>query len=235
MTVMRDFYQNSPFDLTAGVAAGPFGNPNRYSGVQHRPGEPDVKGSWERPISLYRTDYSVIHEIDGSLPPSVGARLWFGPVAAHSTFYVPHLGGQLSMHEALTRGHKGGPIDRKSGMWAARYLQQIVNLRFDAMMGDVREMQSKWHEKSLEALSSAVKNADNMTEATAIMSTLTSDVVDAWWSAIDYLIFKYADGNVYGAPSECAAGTATAIGYPDWWLKDVGYPNGPPVIPPEDV
>ena len=46
------YYQGTPFDLTSGLAAGPYGSPDRWaSGL----GEESVHGQWERPIALYRT------------------------------------------------------------------------------------------------------------------------------------------------------------------------------------
>lgn len=38
--VLRDWYADTPYDLTKGLAAGPFGSPNRYAGGA---GEQQVK------------------------------------------------------------------------------------------------------------------------------------------------------------------------------------------------
>ena len=56
--VMRDYYQGTEFDLTVGVAAGPFGSPDRwYAGA----GEAMIpEGGWERAIGLYRTLVSFV-------------------------------------------------------------------------------------------------------------------------------------------------------------------------------
>ena len=86
-SINRDHYENTTFDLTRGPAAGPYGNPNRYdrgeaSGV---PMSALMQGTFERPISMFRTSYSTITEsVGGGL-----ARVWFGAGAPHATFYVP--------------------------------------------------------------------------------------------------------------------------------------------------
>ncbi|RHZ37905.1 hypothetical protein DYB26_012695, partial [Aphanomyces astaci] len=55
MRFQRDHYEGTPFDLTQGLAAGPYGDPNRYSPGQVAPG-----GSFERSISVYKATYSYV-------------------------------------------------------------------------------------------------------------------------------------------------------------------------------
>jgi hypothetical protein len=51
--VMRDYYNNTQFDMTVGMAAGPWGSPDRFGGTE--PGQPAVNGSWERTIGIHRS------------------------------------------------------------------------------------------------------------------------------------------------------------------------------------
>ena len=46
-------------------------------------------------------------------------------------------------------------------------------------------------------------------------------VVKEWWKLADMLIVKYNDGYV-NIPEQ-----AEEVGYPEWWLKKVGYDKGP--------
>ena len=86
-SINRDHYENTTFDLTRGPAAGPYGNPNRYdrgeaSGL---PMAALMQGTFERPISMFRTAYSTVTEsVGGGL-----ARVWYGAGAPHATVYVP--------------------------------------------------------------------------------------------------------------------------------------------------
>jgi len=57
MSLYRDHYQGTQFDLSKGVTAGPFGCPYRYPGPKDPKGDtgdPSIKreGAWERPISI---------------------------------------------------------------------------------------------------------------------------------------------------------------------------------------
>jgi dipeptidase len=82
MEVYRDHYEGTPYDLTKGVSAGPFGNPNR------NPAPPGVEGLWERALSMYRTSWSFILEAK----PQGRSTTWFGWDAAHGTAYLPFFG-----------------------------------------------------------------------------------------------------------------------------------------------
>ena len=47
------------------------------------------------------------------------------------------------------------------------------------------------------------------------------------WSLSDEILFKYASGFVNELPDKMSQ----MVGYPEWWLKAVGYPEGPPPPP----
>ena len=58
-SLMRDHFEGTPFDQTTGLAAGPFGNPNRYD--RNSEVQPEVRnGFFERTISIHRTSYSFV-------------------------------------------------------------------------------------------------------------------------------------------------------------------------------
>ena len=78
---MRDYYEGTPYDLTQGMAAGPFGTPMRWrAGAASSPA-----GNFERPIATAKTIVSYVLEVRSWLPPEVGAVLWFAMHAAHTS------------------------------------------------------------------------------------------------------------------------------------------------------
>ena len=227
--VMRSFYEGTEFDLTVGLASGAFGDPNRYDGEIEKPGQPGVKGAWERSIAIYRTDYSHILEIDPELPASTGARMWFAPVGAHTSCYVPFFAGQESLLASYGVGHKGGLVDReKSAMWAFRYVQQITTIRYSRMINDVNELQTAMFKRARDMQKKAQSMPTNASALADLANGHAALVVKSWWALADHLVYKYADGNIYSDPSDTSAGKSTPAGYPRWWLEAVGYPDGPP-------
>ena len=86
--VHRSNYENTSFDATAGLAAGPYGQPNRYGAGEFANGTA-VTGNWERTISIYRSTYSSVVQARGWLPNAAGGTVWWGPHAAHATCYAP--------------------------------------------------------------------------------------------------------------------------------------------------
>ncbi len=72
---MRNWYQNTTYDMGAGMAAGPFGSPGRDRSAS------GVVGNWERPIAISRTIVSYVLQCRGWLPSAVG-----GVVCTASTF-----------------------------------------------------------------------------------------------------------------------------------------------------
>ena len=91
MRIQRDHYEGSQFDLTQGLAAGPYGDPNRFD-MAAQPADnltmlDIIQGSYERSISLFRTSYSFVaqaRQVD-----SMMALLWFAQYAPSSSSYAP--------------------------------------------------------------------------------------------------------------------------------------------------
>ena len=133
---MRDYYARSPFDLTAGVAAGPFGSPARW----HTPAA--VAGAWERPIAIVRTILSYVASCRKWLPDAVGGVLWLAMHAAHTSVYVPLPAAVMAPGAAaLPNAYTANTLaraDRGVGAWqASRFVFNAAQLHFSAAIGEV--------------------------------------------------------------------------------------------------
>ncbi len=104
MQMQRDHYEGTEFDMTKGVAAGPYGDPNRFdpAPVDNMTFAEVLQGSYQRSISLFRTSYSFVAQARADVP-DVLTLLWFGPHAPSATAYVPLYLSANGIPEAFTK------------------------------------------------------------------------------------------------------------------------------------
>jgi dipeptidase len=90
MNIQRDHYEGTQFDMTQGLAAGPYGDPNRYdlSLVDNMTITDLMSGEFGRAISLFRTSYSFVAQGRANKPNEL-ALVWFAPYAPDVSSYTP--------------------------------------------------------------------------------------------------------------------------------------------------
>ena len=221
LSLSRDYLEGSQFDPTVGLAAGPFGSPDRYRGGD---GEKEVGGgAWERTISHKGTCYSVVAQSRPWLPGPIGSVAWWGGDAPHTSVYVPFYAGVNEVPQAYSGTYDS--FSRDSAWWAFSFVHNWANLRYCDIIQEINEKQEVIEGKQF-AMQAAIENAavllyeENPELAreflTDYCTTNANNVVSQWWDFADYLIKKYNDGG--------------RGGYPVWWLKAAGYGQ---IQPPE--
>ncbi len=219
--IFRDHYEGTPFDLTKGLAAGAFGSPDRYSTKFSVPGS-----SWERAISIYRCDYSYVAQARSWLPDAVGGVVWFGWDVAHSTCYMPLYGAATQLPDGFDVGWVG-EFNRDAAFWAFDFVSNWANLRYNTIIKDIQAKYKSIEDKEFVVAPYIEKAAAALCEkgeedcAREVLTQYSVDngneVVQDWWKFGEFLIGKYHDGyNNYPK-------AAVTIGYPEEWLKAVGY------------
>jgi len=221
----RDHYEGTPYDLTKGMAAGPFGNPNRGAGA------PDVVGQWERAISMYRTTWSFIN----IAKPRGRSVVWFGYDAPHGTAYLPFYGAAVAGAPESFHSHEGGvaSFSFHVAWWPFNLVNQYADLNFEAINGEVRaraaEVEARavmlveeWERDASSFQSESPQGAMGM--LTARSNAFAQEVVSMWWEFAFHLITKYR-GYVITNNATMTGVNATGQAYPAWWLnsRDVGY------------
>jgi len=88
-SLMRDHFQGTEFDMTKGIAAGPYGNPYRWKPLRFKIEGDTTLYAWERPISTQQTAWSFVAQMRSHLPREIGGVLWYGVDDTYSTVYVP--------------------------------------------------------------------------------------------------------------------------------------------------
>ncbi len=222
MALHRDSYEGTEFDMTKGLAAGPFGNPNRWS-TPTRPAEGTI--GWERPISIFRCSYGVVLQTRGWLPAWIGGLTWFAEDDPKTSCFVPLYAGATRVPDSLEIGNRE-TFDRKSAWWAFNFVGNWAQLRYNAMIEDIRAaaariengffgQQAEVEQKMLDLYKQDPAKARAF--ITEYSNTMAQKTVDEWWKLSDALIVKYSDGYVV------TPGHESSPGYPKDWLDAVGY------------
>eukprot|EP00928_Gymnodinium_smaydae_P080413 TRINITY_DN6410_c0_g2_i1.p1 TRINITY_DN6410_c0_g2~~TRINITY_DN6410_c0_g2_i1.p1 ORF type:complete len:654 (+),score=62.46 TRINITY_DN6410_c0_g2_i1:72-2033(+) len=217
MKIHRSYMEGTKYDMTVGPAAGPWGIPDRWNNAQST-----VKGHWERSIAQYRTTYlHIAQSRSGGNDPI----FWYAPHGATATVYVP-VNVRIGEVPFAYSGGSPAKLDRNTAYWAAKYSMNIAHMKHRHAMEDIRSLQDEL-EKAGETLVARV-DQECMRQPTCDFQVQyhahMQHVLKKMWEMPDIIMEKYADGWINdreGPP------------YPAWWLKDVGYANGPPPVPPE--
>jgi len=211
--IMGDYYQGTEYDLTKGPAAGPWGDPLRYT---------NEGNEWERSISMHRTSFFHITQINGKLPDPIKGVTWLGTGAADSSNILPLSGSMASLPECYQIGAKGEDFRRDSVSWINLYVQQMVELRYNEAIQDLYAFRDPKlemlyqivplvQEKAAEIYQSDPDAALSLMHNFYYQNALAS--FESWKSLGDMLLGKYAMGYRYFKDAP----------YPEWWNELIGY------------
>ncbi|CAH0517543.1 unnamed protein product [Peronospora belbahrii] len=231
MDLLRDYYAGTQYDMTKGLAAGPFGSPVRWSGS---PG--GVTGGWERPISMYRTLFAFVLQIRSHKgPDALGGVAWYAQGAPHGSVFVPFSCAQNTVPESYLLGRQS-KFHPQSAWWAFNIVNNWSLLRFNAMSVEIRgnidrlqtaafALRRKMETEALiESQSVTITDTELVTRLQAQSNEFADLVVAQWWQLAWTLIGKYSDG--YMTTGE-APKQQMSIGYPTWWLKSSEFASWP--------
>ncbi len=220
--LMRDHYEGTPYDLTKGVDAGPFGSPNRCRPITWS--VDSVEYGWERSISTPQTAFSFVSQSRASMPDAVGGVLWYGLDDTYSSCYVPLYCGINAVPQSYTVGTLQ-KFTWESAWWIFNLVANYAQLKYSYMMPEIVAVQKDLEGNFLAAQPEIEKTALALSRTDPqLMTRFLTDysvsranqVVDRWRELASYLIAKYNDGFV-----QDTNGRAREKGYPDAWLKEM--------------
>ena len=249
--LLRDFYEDTDYDLTTGVAAGPFGSPIRYDTGY----ETKLPGGFERAISIDRGLFSFVAAARPSLPDAVGAMVWYGWDWPSGSVYHPLYVSQPSLPKGYDVYGKQSAWEPESPWRPWNVLNNWSLLRYDRMRVDITANVQTWETKGFavaaradaaglaalraaeaEGASAAAAAAAAGGALAAVVNPHADALVAAEWDLLHKMLAKYAnnyrltdEGPVQGfKPGE---GDWEELGYPDWWLNATDWPAYPGVLP----
>jgi len=234
--IHRDNYEGTEFDLTRGLAAGPFGNPNRFEGQADAVADKEgrltpLKGAFERPLNIYRCVYAYVNQSRDWLPDAIGGLTWFGPDRPATAVLMPFYAGATDLPACLQKGDIL-KFDRGS-MWTAfNYVANYAMLKYAYMIKDIHAVRDRFEagafgrQREVEEQALTHWKKGDQTAARWLLTRYSEEnanaVLKEWLTLSENLYIKYNDGYL-----NTRDGIAQAVFYPSWWLQQVGYENGP--------
>ncbi|MCD4834683.1 MAG: C69 family dipeptidase [Bacteroidales bacterium] len=204
MGLMRDYYQNTPMDMTKDVGAGPYN-----SIVRWRPLYWKVEGQQyfnERATSTQQTGFSFVTQSRNWLPDPIGGIIWFSVDDAYSTVYNPMYCGMTEVPETYAVGN--GSIMEYSdnaAFWVFNQVSNFAYTRYSAMLPDIQKVQDKLELGYIEQVKGIDKAAaemykSNPEQAVAFITNYSVDqgnkTVYTWKKLYAHLFTKFLDGNL---------------------------------------
>ncbi len=240
MGMMRDYYQNTPMDMTNDVGAGPFGNTVRW-----RPMTWSVDGVdyiHERAISTQQCGFSFVTQSRSWLPDPVGGILWFGVDDTYYTVYSPMYCGITRVPETFATGN--GDImtfSDNAAFWVFNQVTNFMYTRTRLMIEDFHNKQNELEDGFINEIQEIDRTAAELYKKkparaliylTEYSVNAGNNTVREWQEFYRFLFTKYVDGNVkekqpvppgykYVTPK------VSQPGYGEEWLRriseDAGY------------
>jgi dipeptidase len=204
MGMMRNYYQDTPMDMTKDLGAGPYKSTVRWRPMQWE--VDSVKYIFERAISTQQTGFSFVAQSRSWLPDPVGGILWFGVDDTFYTVYSPMYCGITRVPETFAVGNGDMmTFSDNSAFWVFNQVTNFAYSRTSLLMDDLQKKQKELEDgyitKSAEADKTAAELYKKSPEKAVKFLTDYSvnagnTTVSEWKELYKFLFTKYVDGNV---------------------------------------
>ncbi|MHC4581792.1 MAG: C69 family dipeptidase [Planctomycetota bacterium] len=223
ISIMRDGYEGTEFDLTQHAAFNPDGKKSPLA----RPWGPaelfdllEIKP--KRALCTPTSGYVFVAQLRDRLPSSFGNCLWFASGPAYTSCFAPIYAGVTDLPDAWDRGPDYTKIRRDQVPWNFRLAFSLANsLRYQDAMRDIQnvfepaeeaffKIQADVEEAAAEV---AAKEGTKGTERflNAYADLCLTQVGYAYNELVDYLMFRYLVENWEVAPPKVPAVGAPVI------------------------
>jgi dipeptidase len=223
LSLIRDHYEGTDFDMTKGVAAGPYGNPNRARPMEWEMNE--NKYSWERPISTPQTAYVYIAQLRDFMPDDL-AVAWYSFDDTYTNCFFPLYITSEKIPESFATGDFN-KFDRNSMWWAFNFVSNFAKVCYQPMVKDIRKVQHEletgfMHQQdSIEQVALKMPAEQRRKVLTGFSVQCGNTVHEKWVELGNYLVMKYNDGYIRDEQNK-----VTKLGYPEEWLRIVTNNEG---------
>lgn len=199
MTIYRDKFEGTKYDLTKGPLAGPFGSPNVTFGMTMKQ-DGEVLGH-ARACAADGTTYCQINVIRDWLPDAIGGVFWWLSGRGKTGFYVPFYCGINDLtSEHYTTGSQFEMEWGKTAYWAATFVNTFADVNHYSIIQDVQRKQAELEGIAIASIPVIDKIALELYEKDPLLAKrfLTdwcndnaNKTVEKYWDFANFLIVKY--------------------------------------------
>ena len=204
MGMMRNYYQNTPMDMTKDVGAGPYGSTVRWRPMQWK--VDGVSYIHERAIATQQTGFSFVSQSRSWLPDPVGGIFWFGVDDTYYTVYTPVYCGITTVPDVFAVGN--GDImtfSDNAAFWVFNQVTNFAYTRTRLLIGDLQSKQNELEDGYMTETVNIDKYASELYAKspkkalkylTEYSLKAADNTVNQWKELYKFLFTKYVDGNV---------------------------------------
>ena len=234
MSLMRDHFEGTEFDMTKGLMAGPFACPYRWKNLYWQaPGDTITKYGWERPISTQQTAFSFVAQSRNFLPDAIGGVFWYALDDTYSNCYMPLYCCMLERPEPFASADVT-KFDWNSATWIFNLVANYAYTKYSYIIKDIQAVQKKLEDNffamqpAVEKTAAELEKTDHKLAVQYLNDYSVSHaemVVARWKELLEYIIAKYNDGYINDGKN--GGRSPKGVGYGSEWIQRVlkEYPD----------
>jgi dipeptidase len=228
MSLMRDHFEGTEFDMTKGLMAGPFNCPYRWKNLYWQaPGDTITKYGWERPISTQQTAFSFVAQSRAFLPDAIGGVFWYGVDDTYSNCYMPLYCCMLERPESYAKADVT-KFDYNSATWIFNLVANYAYTKYSYIIKDIQAVQKNFEDNfiamqpAVEKTAAELEKTDHKLAVQYLSDYSVSHaemVVKRWKELLEYIITKYNDGYINDGKN--GGRSPKGAGYGSEWIQRV--------------
>ncbi len=202
ISLMRDHFDGTEWDMTKGLAAEPYGNPVRWKPLVFKIDGDDMEYAWERPISTQQTAFSFVSQMRSWLPNEIGGIFWYGVDDNYSTVYNP-LYCSITEPPPSSQGYSIKDFSLNSAFWVFNLVANLAYTKYSYAIQDIQKVQSELENKfmnfqpAVETAASELYKKDKKLAISYLTDYSVSqfeNTVNRWRDLWEFMVTKYNDG-----------------------------------------
>jgi dipeptidase len=227
--LMRDHFEGTEWDMTKGLAAGPFGCPYRWKNLTWKLSDDTVNTyAWQRPVSTQQTAFAFVSQMRTWLPDEIGGVFWYSVDDNYNNVYMP-------LYCCMNRtppSYSFGSIKEfsfESAFWVFNLVANLSYTKYSYVYEDIKPVQQELESKffkvqpAVEQAALTLHKSDPKLAVDFLTNYSVNEaemVVNRWQDLWKYLVVKYNDGFINDVTKNNGR-SPKGVSYGDYYLKKI--------------